>query len=190
MLLLIHHRIHIVLMLTQLVTTQVKKRLGEVFKSTRFGAHVPMIPVSACVGAALPLNAAAAAAAAGVAVPADVFDVKSLVDHLMANFRTLPQLLLLCIILAFMHRVTCHDHDGADDDGCHATMLLCCYATMLLCCYVAALPVRGRADAPLLFAVDHCFPIKGQGTVLTGTVLAGSVRTADVRSIYHDDMRA
>jgi len=26
-------------------------------------------------------------------------------------------------------------------------------------------------DRPFLFAVDHCFPIKGQGTVLTGTVL-------------------
>ena len=25
---------------------------------------------------------------------------------------------------------------------------------------------------PLLFAIDHCFPIKGQGTVLTGTVRA------------------
>jgi len=27
------------------------------------------------------------------------------------------------------------------------------------------------ADKPFLFSVDHCFPIKGQGTVLTGTVL-------------------
>lgn len=26
-------------------------------------------------------------------------------------------------------------------------------------------------DAPLLFSVDHCFGIKGKGTVLTGTVL-------------------
>ena len=30
------------------------------------------------------------------------------------------------------------------------------------------------------FAVDHCFPIKGQGTVLTGTCLAGSARPNDV----------
>ena len=30
-------------------------------------------------------------------------------------------------------------------------------------------------DGPLHFAVDHCFPIKGQGTVLTGTVLSGSL---------------
>jgi len=32
-----------------------------------------------------------------------------------------------------------------------------------------------RSDGPFCFAVDHCFPIKGQGTVLTGTVLSGEV---------------
>jgi len=31
-------------------------------------------------------------------------------------------------------------------------------------------------NGPLHFAIDHCFPIKGQGTVLTGTVLSGSLR--------------
>jgi selenocysteine-specific elongation factor len=30
------------------------------------------------------------------------------------------------------------------------------------------------------FAVDHCFPIKGQGTILTGTCLAGSARPNDM----------
>jgi selenocysteine-specific elongation factor len=30
------------------------------------------------------------------------------------------------------------------------------------------------------FAVDHCFPMKGQGTVLTGTCLSGSVRPNDM----------
>ena len=30
-----------------------------------------------------------------------------------------------------------------------------------------------------LFSVDHCFPIKGKGTVLTGTVLRGSVSVND-----------
>lgn len=34
--------------------------------------------------------------------------------------------------------------------------------------------VRG----PFLFSADHCFLVKGQGTVLTGTVLSGS---AEVR---------
>ncbi len=36
------------------------------------------------------------------------------------------------------------------------------------------IPVRD-ASGPFLFSVDHCFPIKGKGTVLTGTVLSGSV---------------
>jgi selenocysteine-specific elongation factor len=34
-----------------------------------------------------------------------------------------------------------------------------------------AAPRAAAAGAPLLFAVDHCFAIRGQGTVLTGTVL-------------------
>jgi len=36
-----------------------------------------------------------------------------------------------------------------------------------------------RSDGPFVFAVDHCFPIKGQGTVLTGTVLNGRCRLGD-----------
>jgi selenocysteine-specific elongation factor len=31
-------------------------------------------------------------------------------------------------------------------------------------------------SGPFLFSVDHCFPIKGKGTVITGTVLKGSVQ--------------
>ena len=31
-----------------------------------------------------------------------------------------------------------------------------------------------------IFSVDHCFPIRGQGTVMTGTVLSGSVTVNDV----------
>lgn len=34
-------------------------------------------------------------------------------------------------------------------------------------------------STPFLFAVDHCFAIKGQGTVCTGTVLAGKVKVND-----------
>jgi len=30
------------------------------------------------------------------------------------------------------------------------------------------------------FAIDHCFPIKGQGTVMTGTCLAGSISVNDI----------
>lgn len=38
--------------------------------------------------------------------------------------------------------------------------------------------LRNKFDTfkqPFLFAVDHCFAIKGKGTVLTGTVLQGTV---------------
>ena len=44
------------------------------------------------------------------------------------------------------------------------------------------LPRRLSLDAPLRFAVDHCFAIKGHGTVMTGTVLAGTVSVKDVRN--------
>jgi selenocysteine-specific elongation factor len=39
---------------------------------------------------------------------------------------------------------------------------------------------RRSEGGPLYMAVDHCFPIKGQGTVLTGTVLSGAVGVNDV----------
>jgi selenocysteine-specific elongation factor len=39
-------------------------------------------------------------------------------------------------------------------------------------------PVRS-AEGGLLMAVDHCFPVKGQGTVMTGTVLRGELRVGD-----------
>lgn len=31
-------------------------------------------------------------------------------------------------------------------------------------------------DGPFFFAIDHCFPIKGHGTVLTGTILSGTIQ--------------
>jgi len=38
-------------------------------------------------------------------------------------------------------------------------------------------------NGPFIFAVDHCFAIKGQGTVMTGTVLSGTVSINDVRPL-------
>ena len=37
-----------------------------------------------------------------------------------------------------------------------------------------------RVDLPFLFSVDHCFNVRGQGTVMTGTVLQGRVKVNDV----------
>ena len=35
-------------------------------------------------------------------------------------------------------------------------------------------------DGKMVFNVDHCFGIKGQGTIMTGTVLQGSIKVGDV----------
>ena len=42
------------------------------------------------------------------------------------------------------------------------------------------IPRRDEINHNFLFSVDHCFPIRGRGTVLTGTVLAGSIAVNDV----------
>ena len=46
---------------------------------------------------------------------------------------------------------------------------------LLICLPVLPSDLRRSLDGSFLFSVDHCFPIRGQGTVLTGTVLRGSV---------------
>ena len=43
------------------------------------------------------------------------------------------------------------------------------------------------SPGPFVFAVDHCFPIKGQGTVMTGTVLQGGTRIGEVGVGRHKD---
>lgn len=43
------------------------------------------------------------------------------------------------------------------------------------------LPERNKSEHPsFLIAIDHCFAIKGKGTIVTGTVLLGKVRVNDV----------
>jgi hypothetical protein len=37
-------------------------------------------------------------------------------------------------------------------------------------------PCPRQQKGSFLFAVDHCFALRGQGTVLTGTVLSGAVQ--------------
>lgn len=65
------------------------------------------------------------------------------------------------------HCHTCHDHiyhAGPSDAG----------VEQLKAALISMVPADVRttgAAKSFLFAVDHCFPIKGQGTVLTGTVL-------------------
>lgn len=47
-----------------------------------------------------------------------------------------------------------------------------------------SIPNREAAkNQPFQFAVDHCFQIKGQGTVMTGTILSGQVKIGDTIEI-------
>lgn len=43
----------------------------------------------------------------------------------------------------------------------------------------AAQAAAAAAARPFLFSIDHCFPLKGQGTILTGTVLQGGCQVND-----------
>lgn len=63
--------------------------------------------------------------------------------------------------------VSAHPQDGSEPLG--ATDLMEVIKTNL------ALPQRD-SSGPFMFAYDHAFAIKGQGTVLTGTVLSGAVK--------------
>lgn len=40
-------------------------------------------------------------------------------------------------------------------------------------------PCCRRLDGPFAFSLDHCFAIRGQGTVMTGTVLSGRVKVGE-----------
>ena len=49
------------------------------------------------------------------------------------------------------------------------------------CCVLLTSSLHwSHSPGPFVFAVDHCFPIKGQGTVMTGTVLQGGTRIGEV----------
>ena len=43
----------------------------------------------------------------------------------------------------------------------------------------AFLPKRSF-DEKFILSVDHCFAIKGQGTVITGTLIQGNIKINDV----------
>lgn len=44
---------------------------------------------------------------------------------------------------------------------------------------ITFVPKRNETG-PFLFSVDHCFNIKGSGTIMTGTVLSGSTKINEV----------
>ena len=50
------------------------------------------------------------------------------------------------------------------------------------------LPNR-NPSGPFIFSVDHCFSLRGQGTVLTGTAINGSVAVNDVSDVFMQCVR-
>ncbi len=46
-------------------------------------------------------------------------------------------------------------------------------------------PIKRDTSCGFIFAVDHCFPMKGQGTVLTGTAIQGQISVNDSVEIPH-----
>ena len=67
------------------------------------------------------------------------------------------------------------DSDPKDPEGIKELIDILCQNTFL---------PRRDGSGPFIFSVDHCFPIKGQGTVMTGTVLEGTVKLNDVSYLY------
>merc|ERR1719232_1292899 len=45
------------------------------------------------------------------------------------------------------------------------------------------LPDRRGSSSDAVFSVDHCFSVKGSGTVMTGTLLQGSIKVGDLLEI-------
>jgi len=64
------------------------------------------------------------------------------------------------------------------DPGCNVKDLM---ATLTQSAFIPKRDSKGT----LLYAVDHCFPIRGQGTVLTGTILQGQISVNDVSWFIH-----
>lgn len=78
-----------------------------------------------------------------------------------------------------IHSVTAGGGEGAGRDAVGVEVLIEQLASM-----VPAQPRQPKGS--FLFAVDHCFALRGQGTVLTGTVLSGSSQV----KIMHDQHRS
>jgi len=103
---------------------KMKKKLQNVFKRTKFGKEIPIIPTIAAPGGGLLHKE-------GKKSSTDAVTVKDLMKTLTATLK---------------------------------------------------IPNR-IAKGKFRFAVDHCFQIKGQGTVMTGTVLEGMVSVNDIVEI-------
>lgn len=92
--------------------------------------------------------------------------------HKQKEFYLTPGFLFVCI---------CHTYILAILNLWLLSHFLCLFPSQLLK-EQTYLPKRDP-KGDLLMAVDHCFSIRGQGTVMTGTILQGSLAVNDTVEI-------
>ena len=139
-----------------------KKKLGTVFSKTKF-ANCTMVPVSAAVG-----GEKRAAVTEIDRLKVDMEKGVNLRDKSKAVVGD---------------RGISNDHDNSSASEHEVVSKLDSIGMDILVEELKNkinIPNRS-ADGNLLFAVDHCFSIKGKGTILTGTVLSGGLAINDTR---------
>eukprot|EP00943_MAST-04B_sp_MAST-4B-sp1_P007359 g7359.t1 len=130
-----------------------KKKLSNVFNKTKF-ANCSMIPVAAAVG-----GEKRAAVAEADRLKAEVDKKLNLNDA--------------------SHESSTANNDDNDHGG-GVRKLDSIGMNTLVDELKAKISIPKRSgEGNLLFAVDHCFSIKGKGTILTGTVLSGGLQIND-----------
>ena len=137
-----------------------KKKLGTVFSKTKF-ANCTMVPVSAAVG-----GEKRAAVTEMDRLKVDMEKGINLRDKSKTFVGD---------------RGTSNDHDNSSASEDEVISKLDSIGMDILVEELKnkiSIPNRS-ADGNLLFAVDHCFSIKGKGTILTGTVLSGGLAIND-----------
>ena len=139
---------------------KIEKNLRAVFANTKFGKDVKIVPVSANPGSVDDLKIKEGGAAAGATKGAAAAAAAS-----AAASSSAAAAVSTPAVAASAPRVSA---------------LVEALAASLK---DAPFRVSSDAHAPFLFAVDHCFQIRGQGTVLTGTVLSGHIAVGQMVEI-------
>jgi selenocysteine-specific elongation factor len=129
-----------------------KRRIRERLRTTRF-ADAPIVAVSACVGGekvAAVSSSSSSSATSGAASTTAALASSSQADPALLPPSTIP-------------RNETYNMDR------------------LVKVLKEKLPPPKRASTgPFYFSIDHCFSLRGRGTILTGTVLGGSASVNDV----------
>mmetsp|Transcript_103813 Transcript_103813/g.211862 ORF Transcript_103813/g.211862 Transcript_103813/m.211862 type:complete len:810 (+) Transcript_103813:677-3106(+) len=132
---------------------KVRERLRH---SRKFSPEeVPMIGVSACAGG----EKVAAVGDHGSSEPSSVSQAHDLVKQQTINVDKLIDLLKMTMPAPRRHLSFETNSSNSNKAGNSAT---------------------SKSPGKFYFAIDHCFPIKGMGTVLTGTCLNGSIRANEI----------